>query len=70
MMDRFQTLLPNIKLRRYTKETNARTRQQAFKLMVDIPRAMERRAGRSGAGSQLAGGAGGGMLGVGPDNGT
>ena len=32
-----------------TKEANARTRQQAFKLLVDIPRAMERRAGRSGA---------------------
>ena len=31
-----------------TKETNARTRVQAFKLLVDIPRAMERRAGRAG----------------------
>ena len=37
-----------------TKEANARTRQQAFKLLVDIPRAMERRAGRSGgAGTDL-----------------
>jgi ribosomal RNA-processing protein 12 len=42
-----------------TKETNARTRVQAFKLLVDIPRAMERRAGRAGGG-RIAGGAGGG----------
>ena len=42
-----------------TKETNARTRVQAFKLLVDIPRAMERHAGRAGGG-RIAGGAGGG----------
>ena len=49
-----------------TKEANARTRQQAFKLLVDIPRAMERRAGRSGGAGRISGGAGGGggMLGA------
>jgi ribosomal RNA-processing protein 12 len=50
-----------------TKETNARTRQQAFKLLVDIPRGMERRAGRGAGGAgRVSGGAGGGggMLGA------
>ena len=49
-----------------TKETNARTRQQAFKLLVDIPRGMERRAGRANGGGRITGGAGGGggMLGA------
>lgn len=51
-----------------TKETNARTRVSAFKLLVDIPRAMERRAGRSsGGGGKIRGGSsggGGGMLGA------
>ena len=51
-----------------TKETNARTRVQAFKLLVDIPRAMERRAGRASSGGRgrIGGGScgGGGMLGA------
>ena len=52
-----------------TKESNARTRKQAFELLVDIPREMERRAGGSGAGGRVggsasAGGGGGGMLGA------
>jgi ribosomal RNA-processing protein 12 len=51
-----------------TKETNARTRARAFKLLVDIPRAMEKRAGR-GANPvrvRVGGGSGGagGMLGA------
>ena len=52
-----------------TKESNARTRKQAFELLVDIPREMERRAGGGGAGGRVggsasAGGGGGGMLGA------
>ena len=49
-----------------TKETNARTRQQAFSLLVDIPRSMERKAGRAGGSGKIGGGAGGGggMLGA------
>jgi ribosomal RNA-processing protein 12 len=49
-----------------TKETNARTRQQAFRLLVDIPRSMERKAGRAGGSGRIGGGAGGGggMLGA------
>ena len=50
-----------------TKESNARTRQQAFKLLVDIrSRAMERARGWSPRAGRISGGAGGGggMLGA------
>ena len=49
-----------------TKETNARTRQQAFSLLRGYPPSMERKAGRAGGSGKIGGGAGGGggMLGA------